>query len=370
MVKGTVLLTGFFRVFLLYDVAEAFDLEKLRRLIGPRGVPAQRPFPRRTPEYVRFEQVPIVERAESVKLSTGEEIICSIKYYAFAVVVVELQAPFEGDWGALVAQSARWVDAPDIEPHAREAVRRHLDAIRPAVIRPNPDKDWLQEEYVVINLTRIGPEGCAQPPASELLAEHGEEIAQALRGEAFPLSPKVSDEILQTSLSYGVSDLVVVGPSAALVYDGSEDAMATNQVLEYAKTQLLEFRYYDGLMTRLLADVYRTLDAKRNLITSRWSLPRDARRVNTIRLDVMELTERIDNAIKFVSDMYYARLYRLAAARMGVNDYRGLVDEKLLTVGQLYEFMVDQFNEARSFVLEIIVAILALADVFLWLRAK
>ena len=64
MVKRTVLLTGFFRVFLLYDVAEAFDLEKLRRLVGPRGVPAQRPFPRRTPEYVRFEQVPIVERAE------------------------------------------------------------------------------------------------------------------------------------------------------------------------------------------------------------------------------------------------------------------------------------------------------------------
>ena len=95
------LLTGFFRVFLLYDVAEAFDLEKLRRLVGSRGVPAQRPFPRRTPEYVRFEQVPIVERAEPVKLSTGEEIICSIKYYAFAVVVVELQAPFR-------AIGARW----------------------------------------------------------------------------------------------------------------------------------------------------------------------------------------------------------------------------------------------------------------------
>jgi hypothetical protein len=370
MVKGNVLLTGFFRVFLLYDVAEGFDLVKLRSLVGPRGVPVQRPFPRRTPEYVRFEQVPIVERAEPVKLNSGEQMLCSIKYYAFAVVVVELQVPFECDWGALVSQSARWVDAPDIEPHAREAVRRHLETIGPAVTRPNPDKDWLQEEYVVINLTRIGSEGSKQPPASELLTEHGEEIAQVLRGESVPLSPKVSDEILQTSLSYGLCDLVVVGPSAALVYDGSEDATATNQVLEYAKTQLLEFRYYDGLMTRLLADVYRTLDEKRNPITSRWSLPRDARRVNTIRLDVMELTERIDNAIKFVSDMYYARLYRLAAARMGVNDYRNLVDEKLLTVGQLYEFMVDQFNEARSFVLEIIVTILALADVFLWLKSK
>ena len=132
------LLTGSFRVFLLYDVAEAFDLEKLRILLARAASPLSVPFPRRTPEYVRFEHVPIVERAEPVKLNTGEQIICSIKYYAFAVVVVELQVPFECDWGGLVSQSARWVDAPDIEPHAREAVRRHLEAIGPAVIRAQP----------------------------------------------------------------------------------------------------------------------------------------------------------------------------------------------------------------------------------------
>jgi hypothetical protein len=137
-------------------------------------------------------------------------------------------------------------------------------------------------------------------------------------------------------------------------------------VLEYAKMQLLEFRYYDGLMTRLLSDVYDALEAKRNLLLQRWSLPRDAERFSTIRLDVMELTERIDNAIKFVSDVYYARVYRLAAARLGVSEYRNLVDEKLRTMGELYDFMVDQFNESRSFVLELAVAVMALLDVILF----
>jgi uncharacterized Rmd1/YagE family protein len=84
----------------------------------------------------------------------------------------------------------------------------------------------------------------------------------------------------------------------------------------------------------------------------------------------MELTERIDNAIKFVSDVYYARVYRLAAARMGVGDYRNLVDAKLRTVGELYDFMTDQFNEARSFVIELGIAILALLDVILLLRGR
>jgi len=32
-------------------------------------------------------------------------------------------------------------------------------------------------------------------------------------------------------------------------------------------------------------------------------------------LDCYELTERTDNAIKFLSDMFYARAYRMAAAR-------------------------------------------------------
>ena len=45
-----------------------------------------------------------------------------------------------------------------------------------------------------------------------------------------------------------------------------------------------------------------------------------------------------------------------------------LVEEKLATAGDLYDFMIDQFNEARSFVLEIGVAILAIIDVILLFR--
>jgi hypothetical protein len=159
-----------------------------------------------------------------------------------------------------------------------------------------------------------------------------------------------------------------VGSLGAFVYDRAEDAAATTQVLEYAKMQLLEFRYYDNLMSELLADIYTMLDQKRNIVFSRWTLPRDAQRVNAIRLDVMDLTERVDNAIKFFSDVYYARVYRLAAARIGVTDFRELVDEKLRTAGELYEFMVDQFDETRSFVLEVAVGILALIDVIFLFR--
>ena len=362
------LLCGTFRVLLLYDVAEAIDLKALREILGPRAEQAKHEFPRRTPDYVRSENPPVVEPLDPVTLSTGEQLSCSLKYYAYAVVVVEFEAPFQCNWASLASQASRWMDGPEVESRARELVRRRLEHISPAIARPT--ERWLQEDYLVINLQEIRGAGTDRPTAAEILSAHGQEIAQSIRGEVAPLAPRISEETAQGGLSYYPSDLVVVGSSAALVYDRPEDAQATANVLEYAKMQLLEFRYYDLLMTRLLSEAYDSLEQKGNVLLSRWSLPRRAQRLNAIRLDVMELAERVDNAIKFVSDIYYAHVYRLAATRMGVPDYRDLVDEKLRAMGRLYEFMVDQFNEARSFVLELGILILALLDVILLLRGR
>jgi len=366
--EAPVVLRGGFRILLLYDVAEALDLKRISEMLGPRGGQAARAFPKRTPEYVRFEEPPIIEATDCVKLGSGEQLACTIKYYAFAVVVLQLEAPFECGWNGLLAEASRWEDGAEFEAQARRMVREHLDRVAEAVVRPT--QDWLHESYVSVNLQEVRGANGGRPLASELLATYGKEIVELVSGEVGPLAPKLVEEVLQTGVSYSPNDAVVVGPFAALVYDDPEDAVATTQVLEYAKMQLLEFRYYDGLMTRLLSEVYDALDRKRNVLLSRWSVPREAKRINTIRLDVMELTERIDNAVKFVADTYFANVYRLAATRIGVPGYRRLVEEKLRTVGELYGFMVDQFNEARSFVLELAVAILVALDVILLLRWK
>jgi hypothetical protein len=84
----------------------------------------------------------------------------------------------------------------------------------------------------------------------------------------------------------------------------------------------------------------------------------------------MELTEKVDNAIKFLSDMFYARLYGLASAKVGVPDYRRLVDQKLRTAGELYRFMVDQFNQTRSFVLELAIVFILIVDLFFLFRGN
>ena len=359
-------LRGSIRIFVFYDVGEAFDLEKLRTLIAPGGAPTKPDFPRRTPEYVRFENPPIEEPSEPLTLRRGEQVICSIKYYEYAIVEAQLQVPFEGNWEQLMAQTARWMDAPDIEPECRAVVSRHLQRTSGAITRPRDE--WFQETYLVVDLEQMKDEDGDLVTAEQILSQFGEQIGQLLRGEESRLARSTNDRILQGSLSYYSTDLLVVGFNAAFVYDRPEESTRAIQILEYARVQLLEFRYYDNFMTRVLADVYNNLDRKTNVLLSRWQFPREANRLNAIRLEVMELTERVDNTVKFVSDSYYALVYRTAATRAGVPEYRDLVEEKLNTARELYDFMMAQFNEARLFLLEAAITILCFLDVLLLLR--
>jgi hypothetical protein len=132
---------------------------------------------------------------------------------------------------------------------------------------------------------------------------------------------------------------------------------------------LLEFRHYDAVLSQLLQGVYRSLEKKGGFLM-RWHLASQAQHLNKIRLDIRELTERVDTSIKFLSDMFSARLYRLAAVKVGVEDYRRLVDGKLHTAAELYEFMRDQFHQSRAFVLELMVVIILLIELVYIFRGK
>ena len=170
---------------------------------------------------------------------------------------------------------------------------------------------------------------------------------------------------MQSKISYYPNDLAVISWNGAFLYDTTSGAETVIQLLEYANSQLLEFRHYDELLTRELASVYDFMDHGSG-IWARWRTARRASRLHTVLLDVDELTERADNAIKFLSDMFSARLYKVAASKIGVTDYKDLVNQKVHTAEELYRFMVDQFHQSRAFLLELMVVIILIIDL-VWL---
>ena len=360
-------LSGEFSLLFLYDVCDEIRLDELRAILGAQPAGREPAFRGPTPEYARFQKPPVIQSLEPLALETGERLQSRMHYYEYGVVSIQLQLPFAFDWPDLVRLSSRWIAAPEIEKLAADSVKRNLARVQAALLKPYAD--WLTEDYYIIQLRPILKPDGRPMTADELIEERGNEIAQVVRGEISPLAKEERDEILQSRRSYYPEDLVVIGWTAALIYDTPEGALPVTQLLEFANSQLIEFRYYDEMLTRLLAGVYRSLD-KGTGVLARWRLAREAGRLNTIRLDVRELTERMDNSIKFLSDMYSARVYRLAAGKVGVTDYRQLVDEKLRTAGELYQFMVDQFQHGRAFMLELLVVIILVIELVFLFNGK
>ena len=238
-----------------------------------------------------------------------------------------------------------------------------LQRAAPALVKPYTD--WLSEDYFIFHVREM----TGTPSAADLVASHGARIAQIVRGETAELSDGERNEILQSCISYYPNDLAVIGYNAAFLYDSAAGAETAIQLLEYANSQLLEFRHYDELLTRELEKVYAFLDKGTGMF-GRWRTARAASRLHTVLLDVTELTEHADNAIKFLSDMFSARLYKLAASKVGVPDYKDLVTQKLRTAEELYRFMVDEFNQSRAFVLELMVVIILVIELIYVFRGK
>ena len=350
-------LRGSVLVLIQFDVCEEIKLDALRDIFGARRQEAS--FKHPAPGYVRFERAPVVEPVEPLILESGERLDVKIKYYDYGVLSVVFELPFSGDWDTLVRLASRWVWDTDFTSFAQKIVKQKIERARPALVKLYDS--WLHEDYFVFHVRDIA----GNPSASELLSTQGGRIAQIVRGENVPLSDGEQQEIMQSKISYYPNDLAVISWNGAFLYDTTSGAETVIQLLEYANSQLLEFRHYDELLTRELASVYDFMDHGSG-IWARWRTARRASCLHTVLLDVDELTERADNAIKFLSDMFSARLYKVAASKIGVTDYKDLVNQKVHTAEELYRFMVDQFHQSRAFLLELMVVIILIIDL-VWL---
>jgi hypothetical protein len=358
-------LQGSVLILIQFDVCEEIRLDELRRIIGART--QQLPLKNTAPSYVRYQRTPVVVNLDPVTLDSGERLEGQIKYFDYGVVSMVFELPFAGSWDDLVQLACRWTSDTNFESTATRIARTRLERAAPALVKPYKG-EWLQEDYFIFHVREI--DGLTTPTANDLLSNHGDRIAQIVRGETAQLSEGERQEILQSRISYYPNDLAVIGWNSAFIYDTAAGAETAIQLLQYANSQLLEFRHYDEFLTRELQAVYDFLDRGGTGLWSRWRTARAASKLHTVLLDVNELTERADNAIKFLSDMFSARLYKLCAQKVGVPDYKDLVQEKLHTAEDLYRFMVEQFNQSRAFVLELMVVVILIIELIYFFKGR
>lgn len=346
-------LTGTATAFFLYDVGDAIDLRQVGSRLEATAPPK---ITKPTAPQVQYQQPPVVIDGAALDASACGDFRCRIKAFDYGVLSVALTQPLPDTWPALVAAAPAWHESPTTAATAERVCQSFMQRVGAAVSRPR--SVYLSEDYVMFVLTQIA----SDPSADELLAGHGQDIAQLLRAELAPLSAQEREEVLRHRISYLANDLFVPTWNAAFVYDTESGAQGLLELLEYANSQLLQFRYYDQLLDTELARIYAQLQ------TRGWGRPwlgrrytRAAHSVHALYIDVNELTDKTENALKIAGDVYFARVLAMTAARLGLEQWKANVREKLQTLDDIYRFAVEQTGMARGELLEAaIVAILVL----------
>jgi len=244
-----------FRAFFVYDVADTIDLARLRTVRG-EGV-ARAPLQLRreaSSDFIQYPVVPLIVRLPDVA-EYGAHV--RAKIFDFGVVAIRISIPFTGSWEEYGSATRRWRGDPFLEERSRAALDVVLNEIKDALDDPHPA---LVEDYFILEVDRFAEDVAAARLSGDLASP----LAQLLLFEDRPLVHAEEVEALRLSMSYYDDDFVVVQWDAAFVYDRAEGAEAVEDILEFANSQLVEFRTYDARLDAELDAIYADEPGRRN----------------------------------------------------------------------------------------------------------
>ena len=353
----------------VFDVGDTIALDVAEKRLGAKRVVMGGPLVEGLVIPVRPLEVDletcVIGIAKASRTLTSK---CSAHVFDFGAVSILYDIAIEPGTTleALTPLCAALYDSPELDELGQAHRIALMDRLGTSIEKPHA---WSEgETYTIVFVEKLA--GVSEDGPRAVLAElaRSEAVAKLLLGETSetPLNPATRNDVLRNAFSYLVDDLVVVDWNSALVVEPSGSRIVPF-VLELATSQLLEFRFYDGLLDRELARVYDQVGkARPHLFRSPYGkLVRDVLRRF---MELTEFTERVDNAIKSVGDFYLARVYLSALRRFRVPSWRESVEAKLALVARAYELMKGEVEVSRSTLLEIIVVVLILVELVTALR--
>jgi hypothetical protein len=347
--------------FYLFDVAQAIDVRMLQRQFGPQAAQATLQDKSPGPPKVRYFVPPVLVDSSAIGIGLLDGFNVRVKAYDYGVISLMLSRPFQGGWDPFVRCGQDLIENDALERRATDAAAQVVDRLRPALTGLRPA--FLSEDYAAFVVHAFD----RPMSADEVLDRLGPDIAQMLRGERQALSQQERDEVLRHRLSYLTDDLVIPAYNAAFVLDSEPGAQGALEILEYVNSQLLEFRYHDEQLESELTRIYAVLQAPRwrDRFMGRRAT-RAARRLHTLFVDVNELSDRMENAVKLVGDVYSARLAGLAGARLGLDAWKRNVEDKLETLDDIYRFAVEQTGISQGNLLELVIVLILMLELGLF----
>jgi hypothetical protein len=284
------------------------------------------------------------------------------KAFDFGVISLSFNVPIpEGTTFSDLEHAAQSLDTDEtIDEKAWEHVRQLVSNLDDAVKLTSIKEDYT-EDYSIILVQELEQ----VMNAADFLAQY--DPSRLLLFETREVSSQARDEALRHRFSYYPEDLVIVHYDNAFVIEPSESSDVFD-ILEFANAQILELRYYDHVLDRQIAWIYRELSRRRTVSAFRLrDYEKLAKRVTEIVTELTEVTEKVDNALKVTEDVYYARIYRSAMTLFRSSDWEQSIKEKLQVVTNTSKMIYDEISTKRGHLLELGIIILIVIEIVILL---
>ena len=359
---------GTVRVYRLFDVADAVDLSRAETLAAAPASRFRLDSPR-THSAIEIPYPPVHLRlgSRTLPLRSGArsaEARASVADTGVVSILFELPIPSGTSLDDLLPLAEELLDqpTPELDALARRESEDLARALRPALEKPH---SWEGLETYTVFLVR----SFDRPVTGQELLERAP-LGRLLLGERdpAPLSAAEREDVLKHHYSYLESDLAVVDWNSAFVHEPS-GLTDIPDLLEFATAHLLELRYYDAVLDRELRRIYDEIEAigGPRLLTRRYE--RLLRRTAALLLELSEMVERLENAVKIVGDFYLARFYQAAVRRFRLPAWQESVLRKQRLLSDVNRLLSDTAASSRAELLEIaILALIAWEVLFAFVR--
>lgn len=146
-------------------------------------------------------------------------------------------------------------------------------------------------------------------------------------------------------------------------YKCDRDYEVTVRVLELLKVELLEARYIDARLDTRIAEYAKLIQQR-----TEWPFPlrtpykKAIHELAELRLEASLLTERVDNSLQLIGDLYLAHLPTAATERFYLHEWDRTIAHKLALISEFYQLLTDRVRTAQSQTLELLIIILILVE--------
>lgn len=348
-----------------YDVAYEMRREPVRELLGQPVAQYVLDSSKRNPRHLFFYRPQMVRLPAQERLGPHGPIRVefAVKLLPVGAISITVRVPFAVQHVEdLIVYHDLQFSNGSLNDEVRRLAEQVRDELRPYYIRPlNELGD--EEAYTVFCIEAPLLDRSGLPQTTEKwLSSHRRHVAALLtqEPEVERLSMQESEESTVRALSYYEHDLVVVDWDAALIIDKPRSFDETLYVMELANLQLAELEAYDRLLDTALERSYRDLGERK--MRKQMEVLRELREV---RIDLARFSDELQNITKFFGDWHIARIYEAISARFHLGDWYRTLDEKLKTLGDLYQLCKADQTNRWMLILEGTIVLLFIIDLIM-----